>query len=172
MNKSKAVMLVSAGLVAGLVLGSVGVSYAATGSGSTTPVLGAGIRMGQAIRDAGGRLVDIVAELTGLSVEDVRAQRAEGNSIADIAEANGVAAEAVVSDALAARKAILDAKVAQGTITQEQADVAYAQMTERITERVSTDEVGRPAWGGAGCATGGRGTMGGQGTYGGCAATQ
>jgi len=115
--------------------------------------------MGQAIRDAGGRLVDIVSNLTGLSVEEVQAQRAAGNSVADIAEANGVSVEAVVSEALAARKAILDAKVADGAITQEQADIAYEQMTERITERVSTDEVGRPSWAGSA----GRGGMGGQG---------
>lgn len=165
MRKSKMIALVSAGLVAGLVLGSVGVSYAATDS--TTPLLGAGARMGAAIRDAGGRLVDIVAELTGLSVDEVQAQRAEGNSVADIAVANGVAAETVVSEALAARKALLDEKVADGTITQAQADAAYEQMTERVTERVSTDEVGRPSWAGAGCATGGRG-VGGQRGAGAC----
>ena len=129
--------------------------------------------MGQAIRDAGARLVDIVADLTGLSVEEVQAQRAEGNSISDIAEANGVSTETVVDEALAARKAILDAKVADGSITQEQADLAYERMTERVTERVSTDEVGRPSWAGAGSATGGRGGMGGQGVCdGSCMVTQ
>ncbi len=171
MNKSKVLALVSAGLVAGLVLGSVGVSYAATDTTSTSPLLGTGARMGAAIRGAGARLIDIVADLTGLSVDEVQAQRAEGNSVADIAEANGVSAEAVVSEALAARKAILDAKVADGVITQEQADAAYEQMTERVTDRVSTDEVGRPAWAGAGSATGGRGGMGGRGGSGVCGGT-
>lgn len=166
MKKSKMIALVSVGLVAGLVLGSVGVSYAATDA--TTPILGAGARMGAAIRDAGGRLVDIVAELTGLTVDQVRAQRAEGNSVAAIAEANGSSAEAVVSEALAVRKALLDEKVVDGTITQEQADAAYAQMTERMTERVSTDAAGRPSWAGAGCATGGRGALGGQRGAGAC----
>ncbi|MDO8848768.1 MAG: hypothetical protein Q7W51_10330 [Coriobacteriia bacterium] len=160
MNKRKALALVSAGLVAGLVFGSVGAAYAATGTAGTP--LGAGARMGQAIRDAGARMIDIVADLTGLSVEDVQAQRAEGNSISDIAEANGVSSDAVVDEALAARKAILDAKVADGSITQEQADLAYEQMTERVTERVATDEVGRPSWA-AGGTKGGRGGAGGQG---------
>lgn len=172
MKKSKAIALVSAGLVAGLVLGSLGVSYAATESTGTNTscVLGTGARMGQAIRGAGARLVDIVADLTGLSVEEVQAQRAEGNSVADIAEANGVSTEAVVAEALAARKALLDEKVADGSITQEQADLAYEQMTTRVTERVSTDEVGRPSWAGAGSGTGGRG---GQGACGGsCVVTQ
>lgn len=162
MNKRSVLALLSAGLVAGLVFGSVGAAYAATDT--TTNPLGAGARMGQAIRDAGGRLIDILADLTGLSVEDIQAERAAGNSISDIAEANGVSTDAVVSDALAARKAILDAKVADGSITQEQADLAYEQMTERVTERVSTDEVGAPSW--SGSATGGRGGRGGMGGQG------
>jgi hypothetical protein len=118
--------------------------------------------MGQSIRDAGARLVDVVADLTGLSVEDIQAERAEGASVADIAEANGVSTEDVVAKALDERKAILDAKVADGTITQEQADLAYERMTERLTDRVTTDETGRPEWAGQG----GMGAGGGQGGMG------
>jgi len=179
MKRSKSLTLVTAGLVAGLVLGSVGVSYAATESDTTSPVLGAGIRMGSAIRDAGARLVDVLADLTGLTTDEIAAERAEGNSIADIAEANGVSSEAVVDGALDARKAILDAKVADGTITQEQADLAWERMTERVTERVATDETGRPSWAGAGGGMGGQGKgqggqgMGGQGLRdGSCAVSQ
>lgn len=161
MNKRTFLALISAGLVAGLVFGSVGAAYAAT---DTPGPLGGGARMGQAIRDVGGRLIDILADLTGLSVEDVQAERAAGSSISDIAEANGVATETVVDEALAARKAILDAKVADGSITQEQADLAYERMTERVTERVSTDEAGAPSW--SGSATGGRGGRGGMGGQG------
>lgn len=176
-KSSKMIALVALGLTAGLVLGSVGVSYAATDSASTGPVMGAGMRMGQAIRDAGARLVDVVADLTGLSAEEVQAERAAGESVADIAEANGSSSEAVVSSALESRKALLDAKVADGTITQEQADLAYDRMTERLTERVSTDEAGRPSWagqgGGMGGGRGGRGGQGGMGACNGaCAATQ
>ena len=169
MNKKKIIALASTGLVAAMVLGTAGMAY---GAETTGPLFGSGARMGQAIRDAGARLVDIVADLTGLSVEEVQAQRAEGNSAAEIAEANGVSTETVVDEALAARKTILDAKVADGTITQEQADAAYAQMSQRVTERVSTEESGRPSWAGGGSASG-RGMGGGQGTCGGtCVVTQ
>jgi hypothetical protein len=157
------IALVSAGLVAGLVLGSLGVSYAATGTANTTAEPGCGMRMGSVIRDAGGRLVDIVADLTGLAVDEVEAQRAEGASIAAIAEANGVASGTVVDAALEVRKAALDAKVADGSVTQEQADAAYERMTERVTERVTTDEVGPPSWAGQGRGQGrgqGQGQMG------------
>ncbi|MGB4440648.1 MAG: hypothetical protein WBJ62_00270 [Coriobacteriia bacterium] len=169
MNKKKIIALASTGLVAAMVLGTAGMAY---GAETTGPLFGSGARMGQAIRDAGARLVDIVADLTGLSVEEVQAQRAEGNSAAEIAEANGVSTETVVDEALAARKTILDAKVADGTITQEQADAAYAQMSQRVTERVSAEESGRPSWAGGGSASG-RGMGGGQGACGGtCVVTQ
>ncbi|MBN1192992.1 MAG: hypothetical protein JXA36_04810 [Coriobacteriia bacterium] len=166
MKKSKAITLVSFGLVAGLVLGSMGVSYAATGTAAGS---GLGVRMGQFIRDAGGRLVDVVADLTGLTADEVKAERAEGESLADIAAANGSSSEAVVSSALEARKAILDAKVADGSITQEQADAAYARMSERLTERVATDEVGPPSWAGNGR---GRGAAGSGACNGSCIANQ
>jgi hypothetical protein len=166
-NSKKLHALTSAGLVAAMVLGTAGMAYGATES--TGPLFGTGARMGQAIRDAGARLVDIVAELTGLSVEEVQAERAEGDSAAEIAEANGVSAEELVSEALSARKEILDAKVADGTITQEQADAAYAQMSERVAERVTTEESGRPSWSGG--SSSGRGS--GAGACGGtCVVTQ
>ncbi len=166
MKNGKTLALVALGLTAGLVLGSVGVSYAATDTESTSPVVCAGARMGQSIRDAGARLVDVVADLTGLPVGDIQAERAEGASVADIAEANGVSTEDVVAKALDERKAILDAKVADGTITQEQADLAYDRMTERLTDRVTTDEIGRPEWAGQGCGQGGVGAGRGQGGMG------
>lgn len=176
MSKRKAFLLVTAGLVAGLVVGSVGVSYAVTETSSTGPLVGTGVRMGQAIRDAGARLVDVLADLTGLSTDEIQAQRAEGESIADIAEANGVDSDDVVSAALDARKELLDARVADGTITQEQADLAYETMSGRLAERVTTDATGAPAWSGKGGGMGGGrggGMGGGMGLRdGSCAATQ
>jgi predicted DNA-binding protein YlxM (UPF0122 family) len=167
MNKRTAIALVSAGLVAGLVLGTAGISLAATGSTNApaTSVTCAGL--GVAISGAGARLVDVVAKLTGLSTTDIAAKRAEGVSLAEIAESEGVSRETVLDEALAARKALLDAKVADGTITQEQADLAYDRMSERLADRVNATETGRPAWaGGAGC----RGMGAGGGRSAGCGA--
>ena len=83
MKKSKAIALVSVGLVAGLVLGSIGIASAATGTDSTAATCGVGIGMGRTIRDAGARLVDIVADLTGLTVDEVKEQRVAGESVED-----------------------------------------------------------------------------------------
>jgi len=177
MKHAKTVALVAAGLIAGLTLGSLGIAFAApsTAAQSTNPVVACGAQVGQALRGAGGRLIDVLADLTGLTTDEIAAKRAEGESIADIAAAEGSSADAVVAAALKARKAVLDERVASGAMTQAEADAAYAQMTERLTERVTTTETGRPSWagGGRGGMGGGRGMGGGQrgsGACGGCQA--
>ncbi|MDI6712755.1 MAG: hypothetical protein QMD96_05895 [Anaerosomatales bacterium] len=164
---SKSLALIAVGLVAGLVLGSVSLAFAApaaTATGTVAPqtgVLGACIGMGQAIRGAGARLIDVLADLTGLSTTDIQAKRAAGESIADIAKSEGVDPDDVVAKALEAREALLEQKVADGTITQEQADAALAQMKTRLTERVNTTATGRPSWAGQGAGRGaGRGGNG------------
>lgn len=162
----KAITMVAVGLVAGLILGSIGIASAAPVTDPATgEQVGYGARMGIAIHEAGARLADIVADLTGLSVEDVEARRADGETVADIAESEGVDPAAVTDGALAARKAILDEKVADGTIDQETADLMLERMTDRISERIDSTETGGYGRGqgcGMGGGQGGRG-MGGQG---------
>jgi hypothetical protein len=165
-GKGKVITLIAAGLVAGLVLGSFGLASAVPANDPATgECLGTGARMGLAMRDAGARMADVLADLTGLSVDDIRDRRADGESVADIAESENVSSEAVVDAALAARKEILDAKVADGSITPEQADAMLAQMTERLTERVESTEQG--GWGRGGGRGMGAGACGGQGGAGG-----
>lgn len=175
MKHSKSFAFVAAGLIAGLVLGSVGLAAAAPAATGTTTVapktgvVGACLGMGQAIRGAGARLIDVLADLTGLSTTDIQARRAAGESIADIAKSEGVDPDDVVAKALETRKALLQQKVADGTITQEQADAALAQMRERLAERVDTTATGRPSWAGQGARRGACGRGGnGAGYCGGC----
>jgi len=164
MRNRKTLVLVGLSVALALVLGTVGVAFAVT----DPAVAPCGIGMGTAVRDAGIRLVDILADLTGLSTTEIAAERAEGASIADVAEANGVAADEVLAAALAARAELLDGLVADGTITQDQADLMYEQMTDRLSERITSTTIGRAGWGGgAGCALGtGTATGAGQGTLG------
>jgi len=165
MKRSKSLALVSAGLILGLVFGTVGYAVAAPADAApTSPVAATGLQMGRAIRDAGARMVDILADLTGLSTDEIALQRADGKSVATIAESEGVELDTVVAKALEARKAILAERVADGTLTQDAADAALAQMTDRIEERVTSTEVGAPSWAGNG---GGMGAGGGRGAGGG-----
>ena len=169
--------LVAAALVAGLALGSIGIASAAPASDTTASTVaetcaGYGLKMGAALRDAGGRMVDILADLTGLSVEDIHDRREAGESVADIAESEGVETQDVVDSALAARKAILDAKVADGTIDAETRDEILARMTDRINERVTSPEMGGGMGRGRGMGGGmGGGRGAGAGACGGCTTT-
>ncbi len=85
-----------------VVLGTVGVAYAAT---SKTPA-------------------QIVAGLTGKSVEDLNKECAEGKTYGTIANEAGKLDE-FKSQMLEQRKAILDQRVKDGRLTQEQADGIY-----------------------------------------------
>ena len=162
MNKKRVIGLAAATLVVGLVLGNIVGAWAAgpsapatsttAGQGVVASACGLGLRMGASVRDAGGRLIDIVAELTGLSTADVAAKRAEGQSIEQIAASKGVSSDKVVDEALKIREQLLDQKVKDGTITQAQADQALATMKTRLTERVDST---------AACGSGGGYGMGG-----------
>lgn len=164
MRKGKSIALVTAGLIAGIVLGSVSFATATPADyAPTNTVAACGLQLGQSLRGAGGRLIDIVADLTGLSTDEIAAERADGKSIATIAEENGVESDAVVEGALSIREEMLSDRVADGTLTQEQADAALEQMTERLAERVDTTEVGPPSWAGRGQGMRGQGAGAGAG---------
>lgn len=167
MKKSTILALVAAALVAGLTLGGMTTAMAAA-TGSDTA--GLGLRLGPAFRDAGARMLDILAKATGKSVEDIQAERQSGKSVADIAKANNVDLDEVVAKVLDARKAVLADRVKTGAMTQDQADQAIARMQDRITDRVNSTETGPRNGQGRG-AGGGRG-MGGNGACGNCTATQ
>jgi hypothetical protein len=92
--------------------------------------------------DAGARLRDTVARLTGLSSEEIAEQRSAGKSIADIAAAEGVSTEELTDATLDARKTALDELVADGAITQAQADNMLTHMSDRITERITSTDTG------------------------------
>lgn len=161
MSKSKWYGIVAASLVAGLVLGTLG--SAAAASSKAAPVSGAaatpatcGLGIGRSMRDAGGRLIDVVASLTGKSESAVQAERVAGKTFSQIAAESDVTRDQVVSKALTTRTTALDAAVKAGTVTQAQADLALARMKTQLTTRV--DATGTTCGNGAGT---GRGSSGG-----------
>ncbi len=91
MNAKRIAALVAAALVMGLVAGNVASSFAATAT-SPSAGSGAGLRLGVAMRDSGGRLLDVVAKLTGTSTEAVVAERQAGKTYTQIAAAKNVKA--------------------------------------------------------------------------------
>lgn len=144
MNRKKVIALVAASVIATLVLSTAAVGFAAT-STPTSPAVnstgslcgGAGLGMGAAVRDAGGRLIDIVAQLTGKTTSAIVSERQDGKTLAQIATENGIDSTAIVDDALKVRKQALDEQVAAGVITQAQADAILEQMRTQLTQRLN-----------------------------------
>ena len=79
----------------------------------------------------------IVAETLGLTEEEVREAVIDGQTLAELAEANGSSAEELVDAILADIKSHMDEKVAAGDLTQEEADAKLAEAEERVTEFVN-----------------------------------
>lgn len=78
----------------------------------------------------------VLADVLGLSPEEIRTAVVDGSTIAELAEAQGVAVQDVIDALLDEVRAHLDEHVAAGDLTQEEADEKLAGATERITTGV------------------------------------
>lgn len=81
--------------------------------------------------DGHGRHGTVVADLLGVDNETLRSELADGNSIADIAEANGIDVQTVIDALIADAESHLDMAVEHG-LDEDRA----AEQLERITERI------------------------------------
>jgi hypothetical protein len=125
------------------VLGTAGIAYAAT---ATTPA-------------------QIAATLTGKTVAEVTADRATGDTYGTIANEAGKLDE-FKAQMLEQRKAVLDQRVKDGTLTQKQADEFYTAMknNQATCDGTGTAQLGRKSGMGFGNTAGnGTGTRQGMG---------
>lgn len=88
----------------------------------------------------GGRGFDgtVVADALGITADDLRTALQDGQSIADVATAQGVDIQVVIDALVAEAQTRLADGVTDGRITQEEADAKLADLEARITERVNT----------------------------------
>lgn len=100
----------------------------------------------------GGRGVafDVAAEALGVTEDELRSQLRAGESVADVAAAEGVPVEDVVSALVAEARERLAAAVTDGRLTQAEADERAADLEARVTELVQRDDLGRFSPGGHG----------------------
>lgn len=84
----------------------------------------------------GGCNLEAAAEAIGIDVDELRTALDEGQSIANVATANGVEPDAVVDAMVAERAERLAAAVESGRLTQEEADERLADKSEKIEDRV------------------------------------
>ncbi len=81
--------------------------------------------------------METAAETLGMSVADLRTALRDGQTLAEVAEAQGVEVQTLIDALVAEVKEHLDEHVADGDMTQEEADEKLAEATERITDRVN-----------------------------------
>jgi len=108
------------------------------GSGSG----GAGEGYGLAVRGAwggpDGSLVATAATVIGIEQADLVAELADGpQSIAAVAAAHNVTVQAIVDAALAPRSQMIAQAVADGRLTQSQADAMLATMQASVTAQIN-----------------------------------
>ena len=158
MNKKLKLISVAIGVVAltALTLG-ITVSAAAPDEPTEVPYC----EFGVGYNGYGAMAMVDASELLGLTAEEIHDLRAEGQPLVQIAAAQGVSEETLVAAMLADRAETLAQRVADGVITQEQADLMLAQMTASVTESVQRTEIGPRADRGNSGARGGFGQGGG-----------
>ncbi|MBL8144974.1 MAG: hypothetical protein JNL34_01200 [Anaerolineae bacterium] len=91
-----------------------------------------------ALRVAGAReLVRAVAEATGLTPREVAERWRNGVSLNDVAAANGASPEAISAAVMADVTERISEAVANGRMTQTEADLALQSLAERIADAMS-----------------------------------
>lgn len=85
------------------------------------------------------------AEALGMTAEELRTALRDGQSIADVAEAQGVDLDDVIAAIVAEASERLDTAVENGRLTEEEAAEREAELTEKVTEFVERTPEDRPA---------------------------
>jgi len=85
----------------------------------------------------GGCNLDEAAAAIGIDEAELRTAIDSGDTIAEVAEANGVAVDVVVDAMVDAKSERISEKVAEGRITQEEADDKLAELESQISDRVN-----------------------------------
>ena len=118
----------------------------------------AGGMMGRGAPAWAGEPEELVT-LLGMEAEEIQAQRQAGTSLAAIAASKNVTVDQLVDTLMAAKKDTLALLVADGKLTQDQANLMLERMETQVTSMVTRTTTGAPAERGMGMGMrgGGRG---------------
>jgi uncharacterized protein YidB (DUF937 family) len=105
------------------------------GNGDTRECAGFGIGLGR----HGGFVadLDVAAEALGISEDDLRDALRDGQTIAEVAEAEGVDVQTVIDALVAEATARIDDAVADGDLDADDAEELKADLPDRITDLVN-----------------------------------
>jgi predicted DNA-binding protein (UPF0251 family) len=85
---------------------------------------------------------ETAASILGITSEELQAERLAGKSLATIAASKGISGETLIAKLLDARKATVAQLLADGKITQAQADYMQSNMAEHVRTMVERTNVG------------------------------
>lgn len=154
MQKRLKLLGVSLGVVALLVMGLSGTVFADTPEGESESALDYCAGYGwHGFQNEAGVCSDAVVELLGLTAEEIHEQREAGKSLVEIAVDQGVSEDELIEAMMAAKREAVEAKVADGTLTAEQAELVLQQMEERTSLAANRTTTGPTEWSG-GCGYG------------------
>lgn len=140
--------LLSAGILAVLALGVLAFAVPALGQAPATPpnqyqtgaycggAGGYGMMGGGYVWLANPVTLGRVADTLGLTSDELTARLQQGETLAQIAEAQNVSAEAVVAAILAPHTEMLQIRVKYGYLTQAEADAIQEQATQSVTQAI------------------------------------
>ncbi|MCP4223232.1 MAG: hypothetical protein GY773_07830, partial [Actinomycetia bacterium] len=97
---------------------------------------------------ARGAHLETVAEVIGIEVADLAEALRDGQTIAEVAGANGSSAQAVIDALVAEMNTKLDQAVEDGNLTTERANEIRADAPDRIESMVNGEFEGRRGCGG------------------------
>lgn len=89
--------------------------------------------------DRPGAPLDRAADILGITVADLRAALGAGDTLAEVAEANGSSTEVLVDALVADLVTRLAGRVAAGDLTQAEADAHSAAAEDRLTDFVQRE---------------------------------
>jgi hypothetical protein len=90
---------------------------------------------------------DAITNLLGMSQEEIYTERSAGKTLSEIAQEKGVTDQQVIDAMLAGRQEVIDQALADGRITQEQADWMQEAM-KTMTPLMLTKPFGSGGMGG------------------------
>src|SRR5205823_5817273 len=97
-----------------------------------------------------GAMVQAVADLLGMTPDQIRAERQGGKSLAAIAAERGVDQATLVQAITVNARARLDEQVAAGRLTAERADALYQRIQQGVPQMVTRTDGPRFGQGGPG----------------------
>ena len=135
--------LLVGGIAGAAILGPLGVSAASPSPAtSTAPASGTGSEASDTHADrpgpgAGHGDAAVVAKALGITEAQLTTALQGGQTVAQVAQAKGVAVQTVIDALVADDMSELSAQVTAGRISQAQADAKKAEVTQRATHQVN-----------------------------------